>query len=226
MANIVHVVDEPAAVDVDCYLIPLSPNGEQALSVDTSSTACGWAAYFSPTVVGLEALVLLRLAAQAGSAEASLSSGGTERVLLVREVRVRAGARADGYPSIVLREVPILRIEAAINQRNHRHRVASLVTAVRVAAVEPGEGGRYQSAPGRRPVPEPRLLTVGDPGGYRKPDTFYQHIADLYLHMAALSSRPAHEIAEANRTPVATVHRWIREAKARGLLRLPAHRGG
>ena len=37
--------------------------------------------------------------------------------------------------------------------------------------------------------------------------------------------RPAQELAEANHVPVATVHRWIREAKVRRLLLLPAHRG-
>ncbi len=85
---------------------------------------------------------------------------------------------------------------------------------------------RYLTPPPRTPPLDRRSLTIFDPGGYRKPDAFYRHVADLYTHLAAVSARPAHKLAEANNVPAATVHRWIREAKARRILLLPAHRGG
>ena len=48
------------------------------------------------------------------------------------------------------------------------------------------------------------------------PDEFYAKVADLYLSTEA--NRPAVEIAEANDVPLTTAHRWIREARKRGLL--------
>jgi hypothetical protein len=93
-----------------------------------------------------------------------------------------------------------------------------------VAEDLPGAAG-FRTPPADPPAVERRSLTIDDPGGYRKPDEFYRHVADLYLHLAAVSGRPAHELAQANNVPVATVHRWIREAKTRQILLLPAHRG-
>jgi hypothetical protein len=55
-------------------------------------------------------------------------------------------------------------------------------------------------------------------------DNFYEAVAATYSALAALSSRPAAEIAEANGEPVSTVHSWIRQARRRGYL--PAGRQG
>jgi hypothetical protein len=146
--------------------------------------------------------------------------------LEVRELRVSVvGADVAGFASGLLRDIPVLRIEAAINQEAHRRYLLSRVLAVAGTDAEPPGGARYRQPPRRPPVLTPLALAITDPGGYRKPDGFYRQVADLYLHLAAVSSRPAQELAEANHMPVATVHRWIREAKARRLLLLPAHRG-
>jgi hypothetical protein len=192
------------------YLIPLDLTGDELLAIDTSPSASGWAAYHAPGVTDQHAEVLLRI------------GGATREPLEVWEVRVLAGPHAGGFASSLLREIPVLRIEAAINQTIHRRHLRGHIPTD--TAADPPGGQRYRTRPTRRPRPPARSVTIEDPGGYRKPDDFYRLVADAYLHLAAVSSRPAHELAEANQVPVATVHRWIREAKTRGVLLLPAHR--
>lgn len=116
--------------------------------------------------------------------------------------------RAAGFESRLMRQIPFTRIEAAVNHPRHR---AQLFGHVEASA----------SIPMR-----PRDLAVTLSREYRKPDSFYAEFAELYLWLAALSGSPAHDIAAANDMPVSTVHRWIREAKSRGVLLLPAHRSG
>jgi hypothetical protein len=50
------------------------------------------------------------------------------------------------------------------------------------------------------------------------PLAFYEQVGSIYGEFASQSSRPAVEIAEANGVPVSTVHRWIKEARNRGIL--------
>jgi hypothetical protein len=65
-----------------------------------------------------------------------------------------------------------------------------------------------------------QILTLRIPTGLKKPDAFYQRVGELYTMLAdAGSRRPAQEIADANEgVEVTTVHRWIKEARRRGLL--------
>ncbi len=65
-----------------------------------------------------------------------------------------------------------------------------------------------------------RALILRVPNDLKKPDSFYQKVADLYTTLAeAGNRRPAQEIADANEDiDVTTVHRWIKEARRRGLL--------
>jgi hypothetical protein len=59
------------------------------------------------------------------------------------------------------------------------------------------------------------------PSGHaRKPDEFYEGVAALFLRYASETSGPAQRVAEQYGVPVTTVHRWVREARRRGLLRL------
>lgn len=52
-----------------------------------------------------------------------------------------------------------------------------------------------------------------------KPDAFYRHVARLHTALRAAGERgPAKAIAEANRVPVSTVHRWMKEARRRGVM--------
>jgi hypothetical protein len=203
------------------YLIPLDYDGAAVLSIDTSEQCAGWSAYFSDAVTQAGALVLVLIAAEPQPGRGA----GASSALEVRELRIIVEGRVAGFASGLLRDIPVMRIEAAINQMTHRRRLLARVLAHGRAVDEPPGGIRYRQPPTRPPAVQPASLTIDDPGGYRKPDEFYQRVAALYLHLAAVSSRPAHELAEANHVPVATVHRWIREAKARQLLLLPAHRG-
>lgn len=65
-----------------------------------------------------------------------------------------------------------------------------------------------------------RDLKIALPKGARKkPDSFYERVAEVFSEAAAWSTRPAKEIAKANRPiEVTTVHRWVKEARRRGLL--------
>jgi hypothetical protein len=52
----------------------------------------------------------------------------------------------------------------------------------------------------------------------KRPDAFYRAVADAYSWLAGHGRRPAVELAEINGVPPTTVHRWIKEARRRGLL--------
>jgi hypothetical protein len=61
-----------------------------------------------------------------------------------------------------------------------------------------------------------RALQLRIPEDPKKPDAFYVRVAELYAALAGSGSRrPAREIADANDVPVTTVHRWVKEARAR-----------
>lgn len=53
----------------------------------------------------------------------------------------------------------------------------------------------------------------------KKPDAFYEQVANVYAALLNQGvSYPAAGLAEANGVAVTTVHRWIKEARRRGLL--------
>ena len=56
------------------------------------------------------------------------------------------------------------------------------------------------------------------PASGRKPDEFYRSLAEQYSWLAAAGPRPAAILAAINHVPPSTVHRWVREARRRGLL--------
>jgi hypothetical protein len=73
-----------------------------------------------------------------------------------------------------------------------------------------GAGGRRGEGGGRG--------DGGAAGRRGRPEGFYAEVAHDYRHLAQESSRPAAELAEARGVPVTTAHRWIKEARRRGLL--------
>lgn len=201
------------------YVVPLDVEGTEVLSFDTSRLGGGWASYFSDHVGLPHPLgVLMRVGPTAKPADAA--------PLEVRELHVVVAPDSAGFSSGAFRGLPIMRVEAAVNQPVHREVLLPLVGLPDLATGTTLGGVRFRLRP-EVPVKPPRRprLNIVDPGGYRKPDGFYRQVADRYLWLAAVSPRPAQELAEANDMPVATVHRWVREAKARGLLLLPSHRG-
>jgi hypothetical protein len=199
-------------------VIPLNVEGTELLSFDTSRLG-GWATYFSEGIGLPNSLqVLLRIGPTVKPA--------TGAPLEVREMHFVVAPDSTGFSSGAFRDIPVMRIEAAVNQPTHREVLLPLVAPQNMLEYTSPGGVRYRVRPDAPVRPRRPRLRIADPGGYRKPDEFYRQVAERYLWLAAITPRPAQELAEANDMPVPTVHRWIREAKARGLLLLPSHREG
>jgi len=62
-------------------------------------------------------------------------------------------------------------------------------------------------------------------GTGKKPDSFYMALATAYSRLVHHRMRPAAELAAANNVPLTTVHRWVREARARGFLPAQGRKG-
>ena len=67
------------------------------------------------------------------------------------------------------------------------------------------------------------ILKLRVPEGGKKPDSFYEQLAARWTWLTITRPRggrhrPASELAEANGVPVSTVHRWVKEARRRGIL--------
>jgi hypothetical protein len=95
----------------------------------------------------------------------------------------------------VLRAIPIGRIEALANALLHPHSA---------------DGGWRDIAR----LPDELLLA--DPR--RRPDEFYATVASTYRHLVSATAKPVVELAAANEVPRTTAHRWVKEARRRGLL--------
>jgi hypothetical protein len=84
-----------------------------------------------------------------------------------------------------------------------------------------GEGGPLAAYYANRamvvsfPVPS---FKVKVPKGRKRPDHFYREVASAFSFASATGPRPAARIAKANRVPPSTVHRWIKEARRRGVM--------
>jgi hypothetical protein len=79
---------------------------------------------------------------------------------------------------------------------------------------------RASAALGRQPALKFELPS----GPGRKPDAFYRKVALAYQWLSVMGRGPAAELARINGVPVTTVHRWTKEARARGLL-APGQKG-
>jgi hypothetical protein len=84
------------------------------------------------------------------------------------------------------------------------------------------ERARHQPRQGRRSE-EPDRPQLTRPDG-ATPEEFYPRVAAAYLEYAQLTRAPAKEMAAEAGVPVTTAHRWIREARRRGVLP-PARKG-
>jgi hypothetical protein len=107
--------------------------------------------------------------------------------------------RGPGLTSEQLRRVPMGRIDAMVNNADALARRSWSRTA-------PGD------------------LTLDVPTTRRYPNAFYERLAAMYRTLSASGMPPAPNIAAANNVPVTTVHRWVAEARRRGVLG-PARRG-
>lgn len=197
------------------------PTGQDAEYLAFATDGSGWCrlvseafpAVYSGGAFPQAASIYLRLA--------QLAAPGP---FAAREVHVAFMA---GLGTRSLRDVPLGRIEAAANTPGHHEILAAFIKASADAVVPlPSELIDIKSNPHlwasltrTPPARRSRLrLRVRVPAGHRKPDEFYQQIAERFAYLRTVSPRPAAELADANDVPVTTVHGWVKEARRRGLL--------
>jgi hypothetical protein len=131
-----------------------------------------------------------------------------------------------GITSRMLREVPLERLENAVNRHGTMQELMPRflgISRLGVWSDEPlVEGQSWWLLPVHEDdiqwVDLSRGYWLEVPRGYGRPDSFYAEVAELYGRAVLASDRPANEIAEANEVPVTTVHGWIKEARRRGHL--------
>jgi hypothetical protein len=142
--------------------------------------------------------------------------GGRPRIVGV-QVERPGGVTADD-----LRSLPVHRLEARLDER-----YLSLRAQLDPSDLKPGEvqSVTIGQQPTRRQLHIPARLFMPEHGGRRYPDEFYRKVAELYSWCVVTGVAPAPAIAAANKKPVATVHRWISEARRRGVL-APARMAG
>jgi transposase-like protein len=156
-------------------------------------------------------------------------------------VDVVVHAERSGLTGQMLRTLPLARLQAAVNRPGLadqvRQRIRAADRPIDLAAFVPTEIRADQpemlgSSPEDRTSDAPlgvldqqildRAWSVDPkivaPAGSRKPDAFYELVAERFALLAATGHRPAAAIAEASGVPATTVHRWVREARRRGLL--------
>jgi hypothetical protein len=103
-----------------------------------------------------------------------------------------------------LRDVPLARIEAAVNANPSLHEWLD-------QAIPPAIVPWRRSRAAQRPRLE-------RPARRRLDDSFFQQVADAYQAAVANGLPPSKTLAAESETPAGTVNRWIGEARARGLL--------
>lgn len=115
--------------------------------------------------------------------------------------------------SDALRQVSVPALEARANAPDMAKRLKQLETE---RTPTPPPSAEAASWAAERRVGRTRArLTV--PAG-AKPDGFYKRVAEVYRELAGWTNRPAVELAAANKVPVTTAHRWVKEARRRGFL--------
>ncbi|MER5647312.1 hypothetical protein [Streptosporangium sp. NPDC002524] len=190
---------------------------DEALSFAPTSSehgACGWAAYFSDAVEEAGAQVFARFAV-AGNVRYV-----TGLPLVARDLLIRSGVEGANVTARLLRTLPVARMESAANQRAAHLGEADTATYPLVSLDVRIPTGMEAWA--RRPIapgPDQGMpLKLSIPTDRKKPNSFYEQVAERFQWLASRGPRPASVLAEANEVPVTTVHRWVKEARRRGLL--------
>jgi hypothetical protein len=124
-----------------------------------------------------------------------------------------AELRVIGQPtSDLLRAIPVGRIEATAN--------AQLMVVDDRVGPAPARRRRRSAAASGPPASSDAGWEQSEAAGIARgrPDRFYADIAHEYKDLTRTSHRPAANLAERHGVPVTTAHRWIKEARRRGLL--------
>ena len=119
-----------------------------------------------------------------------------------------------------LRRIPIGRIETTCNDPAMSSQLRAKMTrkpmGLEARARQAGDVARaFRGSRSSEAEPTPRRIDV--PRQRPFPPAFFVAVAEAYVAEAP-TGRPAARIAEQTKTPVSTVHRWIRECRLRGLL--------
>jgi hypothetical protein len=185
----------------------------------------GWSAYFSDETAAADGTVFVRFGRDS-MIPLDTFPAQLKAPLVVHDVVARAAGGT--AVALVVRALPLARMEAAANLRYAR--LADVgpddfpFTVHKAELQAPQPGSRWATVPEHKRRPRRPSLRVDIPDSPKKPDRFYQRVAELYLRASTQTSRPAEELAEANGVPVSTVHRWIKEARRRDILP-PGQRG-
>lgn len=206
------------------YVIPLNDQATEALSFEPLQLRTGWARYFPPESDDAWALVLVRFGFPP-PAEAEWTPDGYRGPIRVRDLWV--SVERTEVLSALARSLPFGRFESAVNQPRHYAALAPHLRPHRMVA-PPTEEERQGLWCLELPTivnEKPELRLTIPEGQRRKPDDFYQQVADVFAWLATTSRSPAEDLAKFNDVKVTTVHRWVREARARGLLAPATGRG-
>jgi len=176
----------------------------------------GWALFWSGLGSDDPVLVRVRFSAREG--------GRLQATELHLESQHAGGPR---LTLDTLRDIPLGAMEAWANGEG-RNELIEAIEDARAKKVERAMDRALIAVGGGEREPTVKLdltkirrnlaqLRIPDPP---RPDSFYEKVGEVYSALAASGSRrPAQDIADANGIPrVTTVHRWIREARDRGLL--------
>ncbi|MFY1589123.1 hypothetical protein ACN267_32225 [Micromonospora sp. WMMD734] len=144
---------------------------------------------------------------------------------VIADLVISAGGGPPGVTAGKLKAVPIGWIESAINTPE------ALTWLAQQDSEDPNADPTREALNKRkrdyfeqlRPFSTEELPKLVRPDG-TNPDGFYRLVAAAYVAAVASSGKPAAVIAERSEVPVATVHRWIAEARRRGFLP-PARKG-
>lgn len=139
-------------------------------------------------------------------ASARLDAIDRDGRLVIGEVTITA-PRVTGR---IVNQIPFGRIEEIINDPGRAEVIRSDLGAERTD--EPTVAD-LAVAPTRR-----ALAPIAVPEGRSYSDEFYADVARSYAAHAAQSRRPAADMAALQGVPSSTVHRWIKEARRRGVM--------
>lgn len=145
----------------------------------------------------------------------------------MRAVEAHA-ASADGLTAEHIRKVPLRSLEAWANSTYGQYQLEDAPSWEEIQGIghdfrhlvrtfDPEEEQRKPQLRIRMPATSSAPTKLGN--------EFYAAVAKAYSWLSIRTRRPAAELAELNAVPITTIHRWVKEARRRGLLP-PGRRGG